>query len=129
MKREGEMNTILIMDDEASIRTVFKRYLEGHGYEVSLAANGKEGLRLLEERHHDLVITDIMMPEADGLEVLMAMREKARKIPIIAISGGMRSAPMDFLPVARKLGACKVLYKPVDLEHLLDAVKETLGNG
>lgn len=120
------MSTILVIDDDASIRGVLKRFLEGHGYAVSVAANGKEGLHQLEINMPELVITDIMMPEADGLEVLMAMREMEQKPPIIAISGGMRAAPMDFLPLAGKLGACKVLYKPVDLDHLLDAVRAAL---
>lgn len=120
------MSTILVIDDDASIRGIFKRFLEGHGYAVSMAANGKEGLRQLEINMPELVITDIMMPEADGLEILMAIRDMPRKPPVIAISGGMRAAPMDFLPLAGKLGACKVLYKPVDLDHLLDAVREAL---
>jgi DNA-binding NtrC family response regulator len=56
----------------------------------------------------------------------MAMKEMIRRPPVIAISGGMRTAPMDFLPLAKKFGACKVLYKPVDLDHLLDAVRDLL---
>jgi CheY-like chemotaxis protein len=121
------MARILIIDDDETIRTLFKRFLSGKGYSVTCAANGREGLRLLAAELPDLVITDIMMPEADGLEVVMAVREKHAQVPVIAISGGMHAVPMDFLPMAKKFGANKVLYKPVELEELLDAVEMQLG--
>ena len=117
---------ILVIDDDEGIRTVFTRFLERKGYLVSCASNGREGLNLLDSVNPDLVITDIMMPEADGLEVLMAVRARPVKIPVIAISGGMHAVPMDFLPLAKKFGAEKVLYKPVELEDLLSAVEEVL---
>lgn len=120
------MQNILVIDDDPTIQTVYKRFLEKHGYAVAVASNGKEGLSRLAESNPDLVITDIMMPEADGLEVIMAIRRLERQVPVIAISGGMRSAPMDFLPMASKFGASKVLYKPVDLDDLLSDVKEML---
>ena len=82
------MASILVIDDDPSIRTVFQRYLERLGYVVRVAANGREGIQLMEAEPPDLVITDIMMPEADGLEVIMAIRSKHLKVPVIAISGG-----------------------------------------
>lgn len=118
---------ILIIDDDESIRSVFSRFLSGKGYKVDCAANGRKGLRLIEEEPPDLVVTDIMMPETDGLEVVMAIRDKAFDIPVIAISGGMHAAPMDFLPLAKKFGARKVLYKPVELKDLQSAIEEVLG--
>ena len=121
------MANILVIDDDPTIRTVFQRYLEKQGYVVRVAANGREGLRLMETEPPDLVITDIMMPETDGLEVLMAIRSMYSAVPVIAISGGMRSAPMDFLPMAKKFGAHKILYKPVELGDLLAVVEELLG--
>lgn len=121
------MARILIIDDDPSIRLVFKRYLEGNGYEVSTATNGNEGLSLLNDSIPDLVITDVMMPEKDGLEVVLELRNRHPEIPVIAISGGMRIAPMDFLPMIKKFGACKVLYKPVELDELLSAIQEQLG--
>ena len=121
------MKRILIIDDDPSIRTVFQRYLERQGYVMHVAENGREGLLLMEVEPPDLVITDIMMPDTDGLEVLMSIRSKHPEIPVIAISGGMHSAPMDFLPLAKKFGARKVLYKPVELKDLLVVVKKVLG--
>ena len=120
------MKRILVIDDDEMIRTVFERFLKGKGYTVDCAADGKEGLRLLESQSPDLVITDIMMPDTDGLEVVLSIREHHPSLPVIAISGGMTIAPMDFLPLAKKIGACKVLYKPIELEELLATIKEQL---
>jgi DNA-binding NtrC family response regulator len=121
------MAKILIIDDDETIRSVFNRFLTGKEHEVIVAADGRQGLRVLEEQAVDLVITDIMMPETDGLEVVMAIRGKESHIPVIAISGGMHAMPMDFLPMAKKFGACEVLYKPVELDDLLSAVERALG--
>ena len=120
------MKRILIIDDDENIRTVYQRYLSIQGYTVDCAANGKEGLRLLEAEPPDLVITDIMMPETDGLEVVLAMRMTHPDTPVFAISGGMHSIPMDFLPMVKKFGAAKVFYKPVELNKLVEAIREAL---
>ena len=120
------MARILIIDDDETIRSVFKRFLEGKGYDVAVAADGRQGLRVLEDGPIDLVITDIMMPETDGLEVVMAIRGRESEIPVIAISGGMHAMPMDFLPMAKKFGACDVLYKPVELDDLLASIEKCL---
>ena len=123
------MKRILIIDDDEKILTVFERFLKGKGYDVVCAKDGRAGLQVLEEQPLDLVITDIMMPDIDGLEVVLAMRENNPDIPVIAISGGMRAAAMDFLSLVQKFGAGKVLYKPIDLEDLLIAVKQVLLEG
>ncbi len=121
------MARILIIDDDESIRSVFKRFLTGRGYEVEVASDGRKGLRFLEEVDVDLVLTDIMMPETDGLEVVMSIRGQEPNIPVIAMSGGMHAMPMDFLPMAKKFGAQKVLYKPIELDDLQTAIDEVLG--
>lgn len=121
------MKQILVIDDDEKIRTIFARFLRSKGYAVTCAEDGKEGLRLLEAESPDLVITDIMMPNTDGLEVVLSMRAKHSSIPVIAISGGMHAIPMDFLPMVKKFGAVKVFYKPVELEHLLEGIQELLG--
>ena len=122
------MEHILVIDDDEKIRLVFERFLKGKGYAVDCAADGKEGLLLLETKTPDLVITDIMMPDTDGLEVVLSMREKHPEIPVIAISGGITSTGMDFLPLVKKFGAIKVLYKPVELADLLEKIRELLGD-
>ncbi len=122
------MAKILIIDDDEIILNVFNRFLTGKGHDVTVAPDGRKGLRALEREAVDLVITDIMMPETDGLEVVMAIRGKGTDIPVIAISGGMHAMPMDFLPMAKKFGAEQVLYKPVELDDLLAAVNNALGS-
>jgi DNA-binding NtrC family response regulator len=121
------MKHILVIDDDEKIRVVFERFLRGKGYLVNCAADGREGLRRMDAEPPDLVVTDIMMPNTDGLEVVLSMRDKHPDIPVVAISGGMHAMPMDFLPLVRKFGACKVFYKPVELDDLLEGVRELIG--
>lgn len=123
------MTRILVIDDDEKIRTILRRFLEGKGYGVACAVDGAEGLKLLEAETPSLVITDIMMPNTDGLEVVLSMRAKYPDIPVIAISGGMQSIPMDFLPMVKKYGAVKIFYKPVELDVLLEGIHEMLGQG
>ena len=120
------MQYILIIDDDQMICTIFKRYLEGQGYRVECAIDGRDGLRQLEGEPPDLVITDIMMPDVDGLEVVLTMREKHPGTPVIAISGGISFLPMDLLPMVEKFKECRVLYKPIELKDLLIVVKQLL---
>lgn len=122
------MARILIIDDDPSIRSIFKRFLESCDYTVDTAADGREGLRVLAEKESDLVITDIMMPDMDGLEVIRTVKEQYPGLPMIAISGGMRVAPFNFLHLAEKFGACRIFFKPVEMDKLHEAVQELLGN-
>ncbi|MEI8206434.1 MAG: response regulator, partial [Kiritimatiellales bacterium] len=117
---------ILVMDDETPVRSLFGQFLESAGYSVALASDGREGLRLMKQQKPDLIITDIMMPEMDGLELLMNIRKQHLDVPVIAISGGMKAQPANFLPQAKKFGAHRVFIKPVELSALLQAVQELL---
>lgn len=120
------MARILIIDDDPSLLQLFKQFLSGEGHIVSSASNGKEGLSLMKQQRPDLIITDIMMPEMDGLEVVREIRKSHPGLPVIAMSGGMRNVPINFLPHAKKIGACRVFEKPVSLATLLEAVNELL---
>jgi len=121
------MARILLIDDDSSVQLLFHQYLTSAGYDVVQAENGLEGMARLHEQKPDLIITDIMMPEMDGLEILQAVRKEYDDLPVIAISGGMRNAPINFLPHAKVFGACHVFEKPVPLDVLLSAVKNLLG--
>jgi CheY-like chemotaxis protein len=121
------MAHILVIEDDCSVQTLFGQLLESEGYTVSHATDGAEGIHLLKQEKTDLIITDIMMPEMDGLEVIRTVQHTHPNLPIIAISGGMRTVPINFLPHAKKFGACRVFEKPVILADLLAAVKELLG--
>ena len=123
------MPKILVIDDDAAVRHTVARMLRRGGYDVVLAEDGDEGLRLFRSENPELVITDIIMPEKEGLE---AIREICRLRPdakIIAMSGGGRIANVDFLSMAGRLGATEIIRKPFDPATLLDAVARCLATG
>ena len=122
------MAKILLIDDDATIQMVFSQFLTSLGYEIMQAENGKEGMSMIQETRPDLVITDIMMPEMDGLEILMQLRNTHDSVPVIAISGGMRALPVNFLQQAKLFGARYVFEKPVPLDVLRNAVTELVGD-
>ncbi len=120
------MNRILLIDDDEAVRTILARILTHSGYSVIEACNGKVGLDLFPQSGADLVITDIVMPEAEGFEVLMTLRQLQPAVKIIAMSGGGRESPEDYLQAATFMGASKVLAKPFSNEALLAAIKDVL---
>jgi len=120
------MKKILIMDDEISVQKLFSQFLEGQGYQVECAANGREGLAIMQRFNADLLIVDVMMPEMDGLEVVQEIRRMNAVLPIIAISGGMRNASMNFVTFAQEFGANAIFEKPVSLADLLVSVRALL---
>jgi DNA-binding response OmpR family regulator len=120
------MARILIIDDEADLRTILRDILEVQGYEVIEASNGREGLQRYLLAPMDLVITDLLMPEHEGMETIQAMRRVNPQIKIIAITGGGQTGTMDFLHVAAVLGAQRTLRKPFRQGELLAAVRELM---
>ena len=120
------MSGILLVDDEEGIRNLLNAFLEGKGYKVYSAANGEQAMTLFTEHHPDMVITDIFMPEKDGLEVVAEVRRQDSRVPLIVISGGGRMRLGDILQVARQMGATQVVSKPVSLGELLGIVQRYL---
>jgi len=120
------MARILLIDDDDSLRTMLHLTLTHFGHTVTAARNGREGLEKFRQTGADLVITDIVMPEQDGLEFLMALRAEPVAVKVIAMSGGGRRSPVNFLHVAKLLGATKVLAKPFSNAALLAAIDELL---
>jgi len=119
---------VLVMDDEEDLRRVLVRVLEGAGHEACQAANGADGLREVKAHPVDLVVTDLVMPEMDGLEF---MRELGRLRPgtrVIAISGGGVWDKTSLLAVADMLGAVKTLSKPFELDEFRKLVDEVLAS-
>jgi DNA-binding NtrC family response regulator len=121
------MAIILVIDDEKAVRDTMRRLLERRGHEVREAANGREALKAPPD--YDLVITDINMPEMDGIEVIMALAERRPGLPVIAISGGGRLPKDLLLSSADMLGAVQTLPKPFDLTELNEAVDRALASG
>ena len=101
--------------------------LEREGYAVDQVENGMEGLRKVEKSSFDLVITDIIMPEKEGLETIMEIRQLKPGSKIIAISGGGRSAAGSYLKTAEYFGAIKAFQKPFDKNEFLETIKNILG--
>ncbi len=117
--------TILVVDDEADIAASMQERLTMEGYHVLTASDGRKGLRLYHEQLVDLVITDVLMPEIDGLEVVRTLRRLGTAIPIIAMSGG-GDRDLDFLIEATEFGATRTLSKPFRLEDLVGMVHDLL---
>jgi CheY-like chemotaxis protein len=100
--------------------------LESGGHSVVEAANGRQALEIFRNNAADLVITDLIMPEQEGIETILLLRERNPAVKIVAISGGGRTRNMDFLEIASKAGADMVLPKPFDAKTLLRTVQECL---
>jgi CheY-like chemotaxis protein len=114
---------ILVIDDDALVLDTIVQVLQDVGYHVSGASNGLEGISIFRSGHPDLVITDIIMPVMEGIEVIRAMRREQPTVKIIAISGGGRSGPLNYLDIARSLGANDVIAKPFDADDLVQRVQ------
>jgi DNA-binding response OmpR family regulator len=121
------MAYLLVIDDDEMFRSMLRRALELEGYRVQEAADGRKGLALMQQAPADLVITDLIMPELEGLETIMRLRREFPGTPVIAVSGGGRLRPTDVLPTAQRLGAARVFAKPFGLDELLNAVRELNG--
>ena len=120
------MAKILIIDDDPSILTMLKRMLEKAGYEVDTASNGSEGLVRIESCLPDLLVTDIVMPEKEGLELISYLREKNPKLKIAAISGGGRFHYEGYLTSAKLLGADLIFQKPLVHKEFVQAVTDLI---
>jgi DNA-binding NtrC family response regulator len=121
------MKRVLVIDDDDQIRSLLREMLELVGYVVVDAPDGKSGARLFRKQPTDLVITDIFMPEQEGLETIRELRRDYPEVKIIAISGGGATGHLAYLPAAEKFGALRTFSKPFDLHEMLDAVRELLG--
>jgi DNA-binding response OmpR family regulator len=116
------MARILVIEDDDSMRRTIARILEMAGYRVLLAENGLVGLELFHAHRPELVVTDLLMPDKDGLETIREIRASGHRTKILATSGGWRTAQLDFLGAAVEFGADLILSKPFQPKDLLDAV-------
>jgi len=123
------MAKILLVDDDPDIRSLLKIMLTGQGHEVVEATDGTQALRQAEAEPFDLVLTDLIMPDKEGIETIMELRKKFPRIRIIAMSGGGVGRQEDYLGLAGKLGAMRTLAKPFGIQELNEAVDAVLGVG
>jgi CheY-like chemotaxis protein len=120
------MAKILLVDDEEQLRSMLKLVLEEGGHSVREAADGKEALERFGSYAADVVITDIVMPNKEGIETIMELRRSCRDLKIIAMSGGGRNSSQDYLKLAKRCGADLTLAKPFTNQEILDAVSLVL---
>lgn len=116
------MTTVLVIDDDRLMRRLAARVLAKAGYRVLVATDGRKGVRLFREERPDLILTDILMPEQEGLETIRELRREAPKVAIIAMSGEGQTGTKQFLDFAIKLGADATLAKPFRAAELVAAV-------
>jgi len=120
------MKKILVIEDNPIVRSTVGRILQAGGYEVISANDGLQGVAAFRKEQPDLVVTDIIMPEQEGIETIRQILSDRPNAKIIAISGGGRIGNTDFLQIARKVGATEVLPKPFDPDDLLQLVSNCL---
>lgn len=121
------MARILLVDDEPLLRETLRIALQGAGHIVTLAQNGAAALSLLAAESFDVIVTDILMPETDGLEMIMRVRKDSGNVRIVAMSGGGRTRNMDMLEFAASFGADAVLAKPFLPKQLIASVADVMG--
>ena len=121
------MARVLVIDDNPDIRALLREAFELHGYDVEVAHNGRVGLRLMHEHRVDVVITDIFMPEQDGIETILELRRDFPSVKIIAMSGGGTTGNLTYLPAAQQLGAVHSVSKPFDCLEVVATVRQLLG--
>lgn len=120
------MANILVADDEELARFTIREILEGDGHNVIEAKNGTEAIALFNKNPTDIIITDIIMPEKEGIETIIELKRDHPETKIIAISGGGRTRNLDFLDLAKRYGADAILAKPFSEQELIDVVNGTL---
>jgi CheY-like chemotaxis protein len=117
------MARILIVDDDRQVRTMLRATLEREGYEVREAGDGREAIAMYSESPDDVVLADLIMPEMEGIETIIALRRDHPEAKIIAMSGGGHVGPQSYLSSAKQCGAHFAFTKPIDRDELLGAIR------
>lgn len=117
---------ILIVDDDDMMRSFIKELLIINDFKITEAANGKLGLKEFRENTPDLVITDIIMPEMEGISFIRELRASNKDIPIIAMTGNVHGRMEEYLDISSQLGADEILRKPIKSQQFLDAIERLL---
>ena len=119
---------VLLIDDDAALLELMAHAFAAAGYTILTAENGRKGLAAVDAFKPDLVVTDIVMPEMEGIGAILQIRRKPRPPKIIAISGAGPGGRRDYLSWAKHLGADEVLTKPFRLEEMLDLAGQLISN-
>lgn len=123
------MAKILVVDDEEPIRTLVSKIVAKDGHEIMEAENGMHACKSFQNVDIDLIITDLVMPEQNGIEMIIQLKKTHPNVKVIAISGGSGfSGQIDLLSVAKLLGAKHIIKKPFTVDQIREAVNDTIGN-
>jgi DNA-binding NtrC family response regulator len=122
------MAKILVIEDDASFRSVLVQMLTRAGYDVRQAGDGNQAVEVCTDFNPDLVLTDIIMPDKEGLETIQDLLALNPNLKIIAMSGGGKFGPDSYLPLAQKLGAKASLQKPFMREELISTIEDVLNS-
>ncbi len=122
----ADCSKVLLIDDDGDLRQLLRRFLVRSGFEVLEAGHGREALNLLRGGAVDLIVTDIIMPDMEGIELILELRRSHPGLPIIAMSAGGRIGPGSYLELARRSGARATITKPFDLREFSRLVDEVL---
>ena len=120
----GSGKRILVVDDNEDLRSTIQALLQADGFDVAVAGNGQAAIALHQSRPADVVITDLFMPDKDGIETIVELRKLSPQLKIVAISGWTSTQGSDYLQVAREIGATVTLQKPFDPEELSRVVRQ-----
>ena|SRR5947209_20148103 len=120
------MSSILLVDDEEAFRTILHKSLEGAGHQVRSVGHGDEASDAYREKASDLVVIDLVMPERETVETIALLRTIQRKVRIVAMSGSGRATPKDYVKLAKKIGANRLLAKPFSPQDFLGTVEQVL---
>lgn len=121
------MARILIVEDSDDFRAFLQTRLEMEGFQVSVARNGEAALEAMARRPADVILTDVFMPDKDGLETIVEMRARYPSTKIVAMSGWNSPQAVDYLKVAREIGAAHVMRKPFDVDKMVEVVRQLAG--
>jgi DNA-binding NtrC family response regulator len=120
------MKSILVIDDDPLVVSLMQRMLQADNWDIRIAQNGRDAIEQIDLHIPDLIITDIVMPDMEGLEIIAGLKKSHPQIRIIAVSGSGRGQAVDYLAYAEKLGAFATLTKPFRREELLQLVRRAL---
>jgi DNA-binding response OmpR family regulator len=123
------MPRILVTDDDADLRATLQKLLSLRGYAVDVGRDGLEGARMLQQQPYALLITDIVMPNQEGLESIIQADKRYPEMRIIAMSGAAKTSTEVYLRVAKNVGADFVFQKPFSPREMLEKVRELIGPG
>ncbi len=121
------MTRVLVVDDDARVRTTARLLLEAAGFQIVEAESGEAAFTALVTEAVDVVLTDIFMPDTDGIELIHALRRASPDLPIVAMSGGGYNDGKDVLAVARLFGAAAIVQKPLTQRQLVGAIRRAIG--